>query len=122
MKKPCRKVVDRNEGEPVRSTRKFAEREAACGRFFRDVRYPDGGYKGTNVRGGGGTLVDVVKELILASHPVGSIEVNTTGANPSTYLGGTWVAWGSGQDRVNRLRAAGYDPTAVQKAVNRMYG
>lgn len=30
--------------------------------------------------------------------------------------------WGSGQDRVNRLRAAGYDPTAVQKAVNRMYG
>ena len=47
--------------------------------------------------GGGGTLVDVVKELILASHPVGSIEVNTTGANPSTYLGGTWVAWGSGR-------------------------
>ncbi len=30
--------------------------------------------------------------------------------------------WGSGQDRVNRLRAAGYDPTAVQKMVNKMYG
>ncbi len=30
--------------------------------------------------------------------------------------------WGSGQDRVNRLRAAGYDPTAVQKMVNKLYG
>lgn len=42
-------------------------------------------------------LKSVVKSLILASHPIGSIEVNVTGANPSTYLGGTWVAWGSGR-------------------------
>ncbi len=39
----------------------------------------------------------VIKRLIIASHPVGSIEVNTTGANPSTYIGGTWAAWGSGR-------------------------
>lgn len=35
------------------------------------------------------------------------------------------VAWdvmdgkyGNGQDRINRLRAAGYDPTAIQQIVN----
>ena len=28
--------------------------------------------------------------------------------------------WGNGQDRVNRLRAAGYDPDAVQSEVNRI--
>lgn len=28
--------------------------------------------------------------------------------------------WGNGQTRINKLRAAGYDPVAVQKLVNRM--
>lgn len=28
--------------------------------------------------------------------------------------------WGNGQDRVNRLKAAGYDPTAVQNKVNQL--
>ena len=26
--------------------------------------------------------------------------------------------WGNGQERINRLRSAGYDPTAVQQIVN----
>ena len=26
--------------------------------------------------------------------------------------------WGNGQDRINRLRAAGYDPYAIQSIVN----
>lgn len=30
--------------------------------------------------------------------------------------------WGSGQDRINRLTAAGYDASAVQKKVNELYG
>ncbi len=30
--------------------------------------------------------------------------------------------WGNGTDRLNRLRAAGYDPVAVQKMVNKLYG
>lgn len=29
-------------------------------------------------------------------------------------------AWGNGQDRINRLKAAGYDPNAVQAEVNRI--
>ena len=28
--------------------------------------------------------------------------------------------WGNGQDRINKLKAAGYDPNAVQKKVNEM--
>lgn len=38
-----------------------------------------------------------VKAVLLAAHPVGCIEMNVTGANPSTYIGGTWVAWGAGR-------------------------
>jgi hypothetical protein len=30
--------------------------------------------------------------------------------------------WGNGNDRINRLRAAGYDPNAVQAEVNRLLG
>lgn len=42
-------------------------------------------------------LENLVKQYILASHPIGSIEINITGTNPSTYLGGTWIAWGTGR-------------------------
>lgn len=42
-------------------------------------------------------LEGLIKQYILASHPIGSIEINISGANPSTYLGGTWVAWGTGK-------------------------
>lgn len=30
-------------------------------------------------------------------YPIGSIKMSTENTNPSTYLGGTWVAWGSGK-------------------------
>ena len=30
-------------------------------------------------------------------YPVGSLKFSTSAANPSTYLGGTWVAWGGGR-------------------------
>lgn len=42
-------------------------------------------------------LSTALSTLVLSMNPVGSIEMNTTNANPSTYLGGTWVAWGSGR-------------------------
>lgn len=38
-----------------------------------------------------------VKAALLASYPVGSIFFHTVNTNPSTFLGGTWVAWGSGR-------------------------
>ena len=30
-------------------------------------------------------------------YPIGSLKFSTSAANPSTYLGGTWVTWGSGR-------------------------
>lgn len=39
----------------------------------------------------------LIQTAILASHPIGSIEINITGTNPSVYLGGTWIAWESGR-------------------------
>ena len=42
-----------------------------------------------------------LKNLILeTTHPVGSLEINTSGINPSEYLGGTWEAFGSGRTLV----------------------
>lgn len=41
-----------------------------------------------------GTKVDTIISKI---YPVGAIYLSTSSANPSSYLGGTWVAWGSGR-------------------------
>lgn len=38
-----------------------------------------------------------VSAALLAGHPVGSIELNITGDNPSTYLGGTWIQVSQGR-------------------------
>ena len=42
-------------------------------------------------------LLESLDEIILSKHPVGSILMSAENVNPSTYLGGTWVAWGSGR-------------------------
>ena len=36
-------------------------------------------------------------DIVDILYPVDSILMSTNSANPSTYLGGTWVAWGSGR-------------------------
>lgn len=42
-----------------------------------------------------------LKNLILeTTHPVGSLEINTSGINPSEYLGGRWESFGSGRTLV----------------------
>lgn len=33
----------------------------------------------------------------LLDNPIGHIIMNVSGTNPSTYIGGTWVAWGTGR-------------------------
>lgn len=38
-----------------------------------------------------------VSAALLAGHPIGSIEMNITGDNPSTYIGGTWVQVSQGR-------------------------
>lgn len=43
-------------------------------------------------------LNEILLEKEKAKHPIGTLEFNTTGTNPSTYLGfGTWTLWGSGK-------------------------
>ena len=38
-----------------------------------------------------------LNKIVLDMNPVGTILFNTTGVNPTEYIGGTWVAWGSGR-------------------------
>ncbi len=38
-----------------------------------------------------------IRQILLTMNPVGSIIFNTTGTNPSNYIGGTWIEWGSGR-------------------------
>ena len=52
---------------------------------------------GTNYNTAWGSLTNLLDTYILSKHPVGSLEFNVSGTNPSTYLGGTWVAWGTGR-------------------------
>lgn len=62
----------------------------------------------------------------------GTYQPPNGGSNPSTGGGGKSISevageviageWGNGDDRVSRLRSAGYDPSAVQAEVNRRLG
>lgn len=50
-----------------------------------------------NVRVYGKLLKDYIKSLVGEMYPVGSIYMSVKNTNPSTYFGGTWVAWGTGR-------------------------
>lgn len=39
----------------------------------------------------------IAQVIIDRIYPIGSIYMSVNSANPSTYLGGTWIAWGSGR-------------------------
>lgn len=52
--------------------------------------------------GSSGSIETIVRQLIQEDaerkHPIGSLEFNTSGTNPNSYLGfGTWELWGSGK-------------------------
>lgn len=50
-----------------------------------------------DVRVYGKLLKDYIQSFIKAMYPVGSIYMSVNATNPSTYFGGTWVAWGAGR-------------------------
>lgn len=45
----------------------------------------------------GNTLQNAMDHMLDKIYPVGSIYLSINAANPNTYLGGTWVAWGGGR-------------------------
>lgn len=45
----------------------------------------------------GKLLKDYIQQFSATVYPVGSIYMSVNSTNPSTYFGGTWVAWGSGR-------------------------
>lgn len=49
------------------------------------------------VRVYGKLLKDYIQSFIKTMYPVGSIYMSVSATNPSTYFGGTWVAWGAGR-------------------------
>ena len=57
------------------------------------------------------SLADVWKVI----YPVGSIYMSTNNANPSTFWGGTWIAWGSGRVPVG-VNTSDSNFNAVEKA------
>ena len=42
-------------------------------------------------------LKEYIQQFAKTMYPVGSIYLSVSPTNPSTYFGGTWVAWGSGR-------------------------
>lgn len=49
------------------------------------------------VKAKSGSYKELATALLEMIYPVGSIKMTTVDTNPSTYLGGTWVAWGAGR-------------------------
>ncbi len=67
-----------------------------------DVIDPDTEYHILDAQSSINNLEEFVANLILESdkkkHPIGSLEFNVSGNNPSSYLGfGTWELWGAGK-------------------------
>ena len=50
-----------------------------------------------DVRVYGKLLKDYIQQFAATVYPVGSIYMSVNATNPSTYFGGTWVAWGTGR-------------------------
>lgn len=53
--------------------------------------------EGPHQAASGKALADLIKQVFLLSHPVGSIFITEISTNPSTLYGGTWVAYGAGR-------------------------
>ena len=76
--------IERNPIEQIKSNNVLLKKTQ------NDVKYIENMLKGSNQS-------EFVKNLYLSMHPVGDLVLNTTGVNPGTIFGGTWVAWGSGR-------------------------
>lgn len=67
-----------------------------------------------DVRVYGKLLKDYIESFSKALYPVGSIYMSVNATNPSTYFGGTWVAWGAGRVPV-RINTSDSNFNTVEK-------
>lgn len=44
-----------------------------------------------------GDWIDLTSTLLSKIYPIGAIYMSVNNASPATFLGGTWVAWGTGR-------------------------
>lgn len=86
---------------------------------------PDTEYHIIDAQSSVDNLADFIESIILETdkrkHPIGSLEFNVSGTNPSVYLGfGTWELWGAGrvpvgvdatQDEFNTVEKTGGEKT-----------
>ena len=66
-------------------------------------------------------LKEYIQQFAKTMYPVGSIYMSTKSTNPSTYFGGTWVAWGSGRVPVG-INTSDSNFNTVEKTGGRLYG
>lgn len=71
--------------------------------------------KADTVKAKSGSYKELADALLEMIYPVGSIKLTTVNNNPSTYLGGTWVAWGSGKVPVG-VDSSDSDFSTVEKS------
>ena len=63
----------------------------------KNAEHADTAANADNVKAKSGSYKELADALLEMIYPVGSIKLTTENKNPSTYLGGTWVAWGAGR-------------------------
>lgn len=51
----------------------------------------------TNIKNKAGSNVPLASALLDMVYPIGSIYMSVSNVSPQSFLGGTWVAWGSGR-------------------------
>lgn len=59
-------------------------------------------------------IAELIRQAVLAAHPIDTIYVTTNPTNPSEYFGGTWVQWGAGRVPVG-VDASQTDFNTVEK-------
>lgn len=59
-------------------------------------------------------IAELLRQAVLAAHPIDTIYVSVSPVNPSKYFGGTWIQWGKGRVPVG-VDASQTDFNTVEK-------
>lgn len=79
-----------------------------------EVGIPSKFFGSVSLKNSAGTLVTISKYILDIVYPIGSIYMSVKNVNPSTFIGGTWSAWGSGRVPVG-VNSSDTDFATVEK-------